>query len=171
MSALHSKAPLIAPKKREIKLFPIHFSFHLHSFTVHQRESAQPDTQGLFPLVIRQVLRPDRKPVFHSPLPCLITGYFWSDTALMLVMTSPLQNHLASVTQNKGYHTAPWQGLWPWDVLLVKGSPAPTISNSAPFVRLGTRAMASVTTERIIHQLWSWAFMNFYLFISASSCP
>lgn len=92
ISALHSKAPLIALKKWEIKLFPLHFSFHLHSFTVHQRESTQPDTQGLFPSVIRQVLRPDRKPVFHSPLPCLIAGYFWSDTALMLVMTSPLQN-------------------------------------------------------------------------------
>lgn len=76
MSALHSKAPLTAQKKQEIKFFPLHFSFHLHSFTVHQRESMQPDTQGLFPSVIQQVLRPDRKPVFHSPLPCLIAGYF-----------------------------------------------------------------------------------------------
>jgi len=50
MSALHSKAPLIAPKKWEIKLFPLHFSFHLHSFTAHQRESRQPDTQQTIPL-------------------------------------------------------------------------------------------------------------------------
>lgn len=90
--ALHSRAPSIALKKWEIKLFPLPFSFHPRSFTADQRESAQPDTQGLFPSVIQQVLRPDRKPVFHSPLPCLIAGYFWSDTALTLVMTSPSQN-------------------------------------------------------------------------------
>lgn len=170
MSALHSKAPLIVPRKREIKLFPLHFSFHLRSFTVHQRASMRLDTQELFPQRSGRCSG-QTESLFHRPPPCLIAAYFWSDTALTLVMTSPRGTHLASVTQNKGYHTAPWQGLWPWEVLPAKGSPAPTIYNSAAFVLLGTGARAPVTTERIIHQLWSWAFMNVYLFISVSSSP
>lgn len=64
------------PEETGNKTLTSPLSFHLHSFTVHQRESTQPDTQGLFPSVIQQVLRPDRKPVFHSTLPCLIAGYF-----------------------------------------------------------------------------------------------
>lgn len=111
----------------------------------------------------RQVLRPEREPVFHSLLPCLITGYFWSDTALSLVMTSPHRPYLTSVRKNKGHQTETWQRLWAMQCAANRMCPGSHHFQFSFFCSGRYRVRVPMTAERIMHQLWNQAVLNVYL--------
>lgn len=167
-----TKAHSIAPEKIGNQNLPVQFRFHLSPVTLHQRESTPPDTQGTFPPLIRQVSRPESKPIFHSPFTLF-------DHWLLLIWHCPHSSndfHLIELTSHlseriKDLKLSPDKAYGPWVALPMEHSPAPTISNSVSFVLVGTGVRVPLRAWRIIHTLWSQVFMNYYLFMSASSSP